>query len=133
MTHVVKPSRYPHREGRAYTPTGFRRRVARALMADGFTALEAQRIGELYFGAKHLRQYQDDGGVFRNRRQNHLHRLSRQHMKKDRKCKVFDLVKRSGMFYLFVDDRGVMQGFVSPRAYLALGVLPVEQLTFALR
>ena len=125
MTHVVKPRRYPHREGHAYTPTGFRRRVVRALMEDGFSALEAQRIGELYFGTRELREHQDEGGVYRNSRQYRLHRLSRQHMKKDRKCKVFDLVRRSEMFYVFVDDDGALLGFVSPRAYLVRGVLPL--------
>ena len=130
MIHVVKPRRYPHREGHAYTPTGFRRRVVHALMADGFSALEAQRLGELYFGTKHFRQHQDDSGVYRNLRKFRLHRLSRQHMKKDRKRKVFDLVLRSGMFYLFLDDEGSLQGFISPHACLTLGIIaPLDPCT----
>lgn len=128
MTHVVKPRRYPHRAGRVYTPTGFSRRVLRALMDDGFSPQEARRMGELYFGAKHLAAHHDEGGVYRNRRHYRLYRLSRQHMKKDRKGRLFELVRRSGMFYVFVDDDGTMLGFVSPWAYAALGVLPVERM-----
>ena len=49
-------------------------------------------------------------------------------LSKDRKQRLFDLVERSGMFYVYYDDNGRLAAFLSPWICARLGVIPVDQL-----
>lgn len=111
---MIKPWRFPHRQGRVYTRNGFRRRVVSRMRREGFTLRETEKLCELYFGDADLRRHQDEDGVFRNSRRFRLHAMSRKRLKFDRKNPTFELVIRSGLFYVFVDERGGVRGFVSP-------------------
>lgn len=112
---LVKPWRYPHREGKVYTQSGFRLRVARRLRDEGFSRRDVEKLEELYFGSRSVRCHQDDDGIYRNVRSFRLYQLCRRCMKYDRKNRLFRLVIRSGMFYVYLDDEGRVLGFVSPR------------------
>ncbi len=107
---------------KAYTLRGFDGRVRQHLRRDGFTAIEVEKLRLLYFSVG-TSDHQDDMGCFRNRRQYRLHRLARKGLRFDRKQPLFELVKRSEMFYVFCDDEGRVSGFVSPRAVVQRGTI----------
>lgn len=119
---TIKPKRYPHSPRRAYTLRGFDARVRRHLRHDGFTAIEVEKLRLLYFSLG-TEGHQDDTGCFRNRRQYRLHRLARKGLRFDRKSPLFELVKRSELFYVFCDEDGRVSGFVSPRAVIQRGAI----------
>lgn len=123
----ITPTYYPHWGQYAYSCTrdgGFVPRVVKRLRRRGFTVREIEKLGQLYFApTDEVRCHQDELGVFRNARRYRLHRLSRRQMKYDRKNPLFELVLRSGMFYVFLDDDNGMMGFLSPRSYGRLGVI----------
>lgn len=115
MIRQVHPRWYPHRLGKAYTLSGFRQRVAPHLRARGFTLREVQKLEELYFAPSDaVRAHLDAHGIYRNVRQCRLYRLTRSRMKYDRKNRLFDLIVRSGMFYVYLDENDRIRGFVSP-------------------
>lgn len=121
------PTYYPHGGRYAYCCTregGFFPRVVKRLRRRGFTKREIEKLSELYFACSdEVRRHQDELGVFRNVRSCRLHRLSRRQMKYDRKNPLFELVLRSGMFYVFLDDDGRVMGFLSPRVYGQRGII----------
>jgi len=90
----------------------------------GFSTKQIARLEDLYYCVKYI-DHQDFTGVYRNKRQNRLHHLSRQ-LKGDRKRCLFDLVERSGLFFCYYEDDGTMAAFVSPRASLIFGTMPVR-------
>ena len=120
---LLKPSKFPHAHPYAYTRRGFDRRVRKRFLRDGFTVCEVRKLRQLYFD-EISSPHQDERGVFRNKRKYHLHQLSRREMKFDRKSPLFQLVLRSGLFYVFLDDRGNVTGFSSPRTIVRIGAMP---------
>ena len=120
---LFRPTNYPHAHPYAYTRRGFDRRVRKRFLRDGFTVCEVRKLRQLYFD-EISSPHQDERGVFRNKRKYHLHQLSRREMKFDRKSPLFQLVLRSGLFYVFLDDRGNVTGFSSPRTIVRIGAMP---------
>ena len=120
---LLKPTKFPHVPPYAYTRQGFDRRVRKRLRRDGFTVCEVRKLRQLYFSDGNS-PHQDERGVYRNKRKYHLHQLSRREMKFDRKSPLFQLVLRSGLFYVFLDDRGNVTGFSSPRTIVRIGAMP---------
>ena len=124
---LAKPKWYPHRPRKAYTLRGFERRVVPRLMRElGISQKDVEKIKKLYF----LHKYEchlDTSGAYRNQRRYHLYHLSRD-LGKDRKRRLFDLVERSQMFYVYYDKDGHIEAFVSPCAHTTLGIIPFEQL-----
>lgn len=129
---IVSPKYFPHWGNYAYSCTRgghFDPRVVSRLRRRGFTLREIDRLTQLYFAqSDEVRQHQDELGVFRNVRRNKLYRLSRRQMKYDRKFPLFELVSRSGMFYVFLDEGNCVRGFLSPLSYARLGIIPIERL-----
>ena len=120
---LLKPTKFPHVPPYAYTRLGFDRRVRKRLRREGFTVCEVRKLRQLYFDETNS-AHQDERGVFRNKRKYHLHQLSRREMKFDRKMPLFQLVLRSGLFFVFFDDRGNVTGFSSPRTIVRIGAMP---------
>lgn len=120
---LLKPTKFPHAHPYAYTRRGFDRRVRKRFLREGFTVREIEKLHELYFNDG-LSLHQDERGVYRNKRKYHLHQLSRREMKFDRKRPLFQLVLRSGLFYVFCDDHGNVTGFSSPRTIVRIGTMP---------
>lgn len=120
---LIKPTKFPHVHPYAYTRRGFDRRVRKRLRLEGFTVREIERLRQLYFNDG-VSPHQDDSGIFRNKRKYHLHQLSRREMKYDRKGPLFQLVLRSGLFFVFCDDDGNILAFTSPRTIVRIGAMP---------
>ena len=122
MMRLIRPSRYPHWGRYVYSKRGWDRRVVRRLRLDGFTMTEIRKLHELYFNSG-LSPHQDQMGTYRNKRRYRLHAMSRQQLHYDRKRPLFDLVIRSGLFYVFYDDNDHITGFVSPTSVYVRGVI----------
>jgi len=122
----IRPKYYPHRGAYAYTRRGFACRVRSRLHERGFTAKQISRLEDLYFCIAY-HEHQDPTGAYRNTRQYRLYSLSRK-LKGDRKRPLFELVERSSMFFCFYDDDGKMVAFVSPRAAVVYGAIPLDRL-----
>ena len=124
---LKRPKWYSHCPRKAYTLRGFERRVVPRLMRElNISKKEADKLKKLYFLCKcdcHL----DTSGAYRNLRRYHLYYLGRA-LGKDRKRKLFDLVERSQMFYVYYGKDGRIEAFVSPCAHTTLGVIPFERL-----
>ncbi len=124
---LKRPKRYSHCPRIAYTELGFDRRVVPRLMRElGISQKDIERLKKLYFICKfdcHL----DTSGAYRNQRRYHLYSLGRS-LSKDRKRKLFDLVERSQMFYVYYGKDGHIEAFVSPCAHAKLGIIPFERL-----
>ena len=124
---LVKPKHFSHCPRKAYTLRGFDRTVMKNLMTRmGITQKEAEKLRRLYF-PRGLTDHIDPTGAFRNKRRYQLYYLGRK-LSKDRKQRLFDLVERSGMFYVYYDDNGRLAAFLSPWICARLGVIPVDQL-----
>jgi hypothetical protein len=124
---LKRPKWYPHRPCKAYTLQGFERRVVPRLMRElNISKKEAEKLNRLYF-PRGFMSHLDKTGAYRNTRQYRLYRLGRK-LGKDRKSRLFDLVQRSEMFYVYYDDDGQVVAFVSPWVHAALGIIPFEQL-----
>ena len=124
---LKRPKRYSHRPRKAYTLRGFEQKVIPHLMRDlGISKKEAERLKQLYFLCE-FKCHLDTSGAYRNQRRYHLYHLGRS-LGKDRKRKLFDLVERSQMFYVYYDKDGQVEAFVSPWAHSALGIIPFERL-----
>ena len=124
---LKRPKWYPHRPCKAYTLQGFERRVVPRLMRElGISKNEADKLKKLYFICKY-ECHLDTSGAYRNQRRYHLYSLGRS-LGKDRKRKLFDLVERSQMFYVYYGKDGRIEAFVSPCAHTTLGVIPFERL-----
>ena len=124
---LKRPKWYSHRPCKAYTLRGFEQRVVPRLMHDlSISKKEAEKLRRLYF-PRGLMSHLDKTGAYRNTRQYRLYRLGRK-LGKDRKSRLFDLVLRSEMFYVYYDDDGQVVAFVSPWVHAALGIIPFEQL-----
>ena len=125
---LTRPKRYSHRPRKAYTLRGFEHRVMPRLMRDlGITRKEAEKLRRLYFPRGMMAQHLDTSGAYRNARRYRLYDLGRT-LGKDRKQRLFDLVERSGMFYVYHDSDGRVAAFVSPWVHAHLGTIPLEQL-----
>ena len=124
---LKRPKWYSHCPRKAYTLRGFERRVVPRLMRElNISKKEADKLKKLYFLCKcdcHL----DTSGAYRNQRRYHLYYLGRD-LGKDRKRRLFDLVERSQMFYVYYDKDGHIEAFVSPCAHTTLGIIPFERL-----
>ncbi len=124
---LKRPKRYSHCPRKAYTLQGFERRVVPRLMRElGISKKDIEKLKKLYFLGKydcHL----DTSGAYRNQRRYHLYLLGRD-LGKDRKRKLFDLVERSQMFYVYYDRDGRIEAFVSPWVHAKLGIIPFERL-----
>ena len=124
---LKRPKWYPHRPCKAYTLQGFERRVVPRMMRElGISQKDIEKLKKLYFLGKydcHL----DTSGAYRNQRRYHLYYLSR-NLGKDRKRRLFDLVERSQMFYVYYGKDGHIEAFVSPCAHTTLGIIPFERL-----
>ena len=124
---LKRPKRYSHCPRKAYTLQGFERRVVPRLMRElGISKNEADKLKKLYFICKY-ECHLDTSGAYRNQRRYHLYSLGRS-LGKDRKRKLFDLVERSQMFYVYYGKDGRIEAFVSPCAHTTLGVIPFERL-----
>ena len=124
---LKRPKWYPHRPRKAYTLQGFERRVVPRLMRElGISKNEADKLKKLYFICKY-ESHLDTSGAYRNQRRYHLYYLGRS-LGKDRKRKLFDLVERSQMFYVYYGKDGRIEAFISPCAHTTLGVIPFERL-----
>lgn len=124
---VVAPKRYSHCPRKAYTIKGFDQRVMPNLCKKlGITRKEAEKLKRLYFPSD-LLAHLDVSGAYRNNRRYKLYRLSRK-LGKDRKRRLFDLVKKSEMFYVYYDENGNVAAFVSPWVHKYLGIIPFELL-----
>ena len=124
---LKRPKRYSHRPRKAYTLRGFEHRVLPRLMRDlNISKKEAEKLLRLYF-PRGFMSHLDKTGAYRNTRQYRLYRLGRE-LGKDRKSRLFDLVLRSEMFYVYYDDDGQVEAFVSPWVHFALGIIPFERL-----
>ncbi len=125
--NLTRPKRYSHRPRKAYTLRGFEQKVMPRLMRDlGITRKEAEKLRRLYF-PRGMMAHLDKTGAYRNARHYRLYSLGRE-LGKDRKSRLFDLVLRSEMFYVYYDDEGQVEAFVSPWVHAYLGIIPVEQL-----
>ena len=124
---LKRPKRYSHCPRIAYTELGFDRRVVPRMMRElGISQKDIERLKKLYFICKfdcHL----DTSVAYRNQRRYHLYSLGRS-LSKDRKRKLFDLVERSQMFYVYYGKDGHIEAFVSPCAHAKLGIIPFERL-----
>ena len=124
---LKRPKWYPHRPCKAYTLQGFERRVVPRMMRElGISQKDIEKLKKLYFLEKYDRHL-DTSGAYRNQRRYHLYYLSR-NLGKDRKRKLFDLVERSQMFYVYYGKDGRIEAFVSPCAHTTLGIIPFERL-----
>ena len=124
---LKRPKWYPHRPCKAYTLQGFERRVVPRMMRElGISQKDIEKLKKLYFLEKYDRHL-DTSGAYRNQRRYHLYYLSR-NLGKDRKRKLFDLVERSQMFYVYYGKHGQIEAFVSPCAHAKLGIIPFERL-----
>ena len=124
---LKRPKWYSHCPRKAYTLRGFERRVEPRMMRDlGITKKEAEKLRRLYF-PRGFMSHLDKTGAYRNTRQYRLYSLGRK-LGKDRKSRLFDLVLRSEMFYVYYDDEGQVEAFVSPWVHSALGIIPFERL-----
>ena len=124
---LKRPKWYSHCPRKAYTLQGFERRVVPRLMRElGISKNEADKLKKLYFICKY-ECHLDTSGAYRNQRRYHLYYLGRS-LGKDRKRKLFDLVERSQMFYVYYGKDGRIEAFVSPCAHTTLGVIPFERL-----
>ena len=124
---LKRPKWYSHCPRKAYTLRGFERRVVPRMMRDlGITKKEAEKLRRLYF-PRGFMSHLDKTGAYRNTRQYRLYSLGRK-LGKDRKSRLFDLVLRSEMFYVYYDDEGRVEAFVSPWVHSALGIIPFERL-----
>ena len=124
---LKRPKWYSHCPRKAYTLRGFERRVEPRMMRDlGITKKEAEKLRRLYF-PRGFMSHLDKTGAYRNTRQYRLYCLGRK-LGKDRKSRLFDLVLRSEMFYVYYDDEGQVEAFVSPWVHSALGIIPFERL-----
>ena len=124
---LKRPKWYSHCSRKAYTLRGFERRVEPRMMRDlGITKEEAEKLRRLYF-PRGFMSHLDKTGAYRNTRQYRLYRLGRK-LGKDRKSRLFDLVLKSEMFYVYYDDEGQVEAFVSPWVHSALGIIPFERL-----
>ena len=124
---LKRPKWYPHRPRKAYTLQGFERRVVPRLMRElGISKNEADKLKKLYFICKY-ECHLDTSGAYRNQRRYHLYSLGRS-LGKDRKRRLFDLVERSQMFYVYYGKDGRIEAFVSPCAHTTLGIIPFERL-----
>ena len=126
--NLTKPKRYSHCPRKAYTVRGFEQRVVPRLMRElNISRKEAEKLHRLYFPRGLMSQHLDPSGAYRNARRYNLYRLGRT-LGKDRKQRLFDLVLRSEIFYVYYDDDGQVVAFVSPWVHSALGIIPFEQL-----
>lgn len=124
---LKRPKWYSHCPRKAYTLRGFERRVVPRMMRDlGITKKEAEKLRRLYF-PRGFMSHLDKTGAYRNTRQYRLYSLGRK-LGKDRKSRLFDLVLRSEMFYVYYDEDGQVEAFVSPWVHSALGIIPFERL-----
>ena len=124
---LKRPKWYSHCPRKAYTLRGFEQRVVPRMMRDlNITKKEAEKLRRLYF-PRGFMSHLDKTGAYRNTRQYRLSRLGRK-LGKDRKSRLFDLVLRSEMFYVYYDDEGQVEAFVSPWVHSALGIIPFERL-----
>ena len=124
---LKRPKRYSHCPRIAYTELGFDRRVVPRLMRElGISKNEADKLKKLYFICKY-ECHLDTSGAYRNQRRYHLYSLGRS-LGKDRKRRLFDLVERSQMFYVYYGKDGRIEAFVSPCAHTTLGIIPFERL-----
>ena len=124
---LEKPKNFSHRPRKAYTMRGFEQRVMPRMMRDlNISKKEAEKLKRLYFPRGFMRHL-DKSGAYRNARRYRLYHLGRK-LGKDRKSRLFDLVLRSEMFYVYYDDEGHVVAFVSPWVHFALGIIPFERL-----
>ena len=124
---LKRPKWYSHCPRKAYTLRGFERRVVPRMMRElGISKKEAEKLRRLYF-PRGFMSHLDKTGAYRTTRQYRLYRLGRK-LGKDRKSRLFDLVLRSEMFYVYYDDEGQVEAFVSPWVHSALGIIPFERL-----
>ena len=124
---LKRPKWYSHCPRKAYTLRGFERRVVPRMRRDlNITKKEAEKLRRLYF-PRGFMSHLDKTGAYRNTRQYRLYSLGRK-LGKDRKSRLFDLVLRSEMFYVYYDDEGRVEAFVSPWVHSALGIIPFERL-----
>ena len=124
---LKRPKRYSHCPRKAYTLRGFEQKVMPNLMRDlDISKKEADKLKRLYF-PRGFTCHLDTSGTYRNQRRYHLYHLGRS-LGKDRKRRLFDLVERSQMFYVYYDKDGQIEAFVSPWVHFALGIIPFERL-----
>ena len=125
--HLERPKNYSHCARMSYTMQGFERRVMPRMMRDlNISKKEAEKLKRLYFPRSFM-QHLDKSGAYRNARRYRLYHLGRK-LGKDRKSRLFELVLRSEMFYVYYDDEGQVVAFVSPWVHFALGIIPFERL-----
>lgn len=117
----VTPILYPHRNRHIYTRRGFRFRLRPRLLADGWSVREVNSLERIYFGIG-LFGHLDEVAMYRNVPKCRLHHMARV-LKYDRKRPLFELVKRSGLFYCIYDDQERMMGFVSGYCACVMGVI----------
>ena len=124
---LKRPKRYSHCPRKAYTLRGFEQKVMPNLMRDlGISKKEVDKLKRLYF-PRGFTCHLDTSGAYRNQRRYHLDHLGRS-LGKDRKRRLFDLVERSQMFYVYYVKDGQVEAFVSPWVHFALGIIPFERL-----
>lgn len=121
-----KPLHFPHHAPYYYSRRGFKRVRRRLARLYGFTKRDLERIEMLYFNDGHS-PHQDIDGSYRNKRKYKLHQFSRTVLKYDRKSPTFRLVERSGLFYVFYDEEGRIEGFMSPRTASMLGAVTLDR------
>lgn len=121
-----KPVNYPHHFPYYYSRKGFPRVKKRLGRMLNFSKRDLERIEMLYFNDGHS-THQDVDGTFRNKRKFKLHQLSRAQLKYDRKRPTFDLVVRSGLFYVYYDEEGNISGFASPRTAAVIGAMVLDR------
>ena len=124
---LKRPKWHSHCPRKAYTLRSFERRVVPRMMRElGISKKEAEKLRRLYY-PRGFMSHLDKTGAYRNTRQYRLYSLGRK-LGKDRKSRLFDLVLRSEMFYVYYDDEGQVEAFVSPWVHSALGIIPFERL-----
>ena len=113
---TIKPRRFPHRPPLyAYTRRGFDASVRPVLLRQGFRRSQVEWLRRLYFhDGKELTRFRNPDGVYRNERCFGLYYLSRM-AHYDRKEPLFTLIARSGLFWIYTDGEGKVQGFRSPQ------------------
>jgi len=120
---MTRPRWYPHWGWYCYTPRGFDRRVRPRLLALGLKEREVARLRQLYFDAG-CTCHHDETGAYRNYRRYRLYALSRS-MHYDRKCPLLQLVRRSGLFWVWEDEDDGLVAFLSPFAAARRATLTV--------
>jgi len=103
---ITRPKFYPHWGRYCYSRTGWQTHVCKRLQSMGLRDFEIERLHALYFDSG-VGPHHDNLGFLRNLPKHKLHHLSRSFFHYDRKQPMFDLIERSGLFWVWKDGDAI--------------------------